>query len=95
MKWVKWLYLADNGETQFGQMPLQEVQKELAKFEKEARRLLEKENADHVVYGMKLYDENGEIDKVKFYLHPMGEEEFQKDVASLKNCVIYAVHARK
>lgn len=95
MRWVKWYQYADQGMVNCGQMPLLDAHKNLREFSKYARELLEKTGADHVVYGMKVYGEKDRLEAVKFYMKPMSDEEFQKDVANLKNCVIYAAHALK
>ena len=90
--WVRWSKWESGGMTQFGQMPLREVAGHLRRFAEEAKRLLENTGADHVVYGMKTYDEDGTLEHVTFYLWPMNDEEFQSDVATLKGVTIYALH---
>lgn len=92
--WVKWYQYGEEGMINFGQMTLGDVGNELAKFRKLAVGALAASEEDHVVYGLKVYAEDGSLDCVKFYLKPMSDEEFQKDVATLKNCVVYAVHKR-
>lgn len=94
MKWVRWSQWDNGGMVGFGQMPVQDVEKDLQKFEQEASIILKKTGADHVVYGLKVYDDEGELAAVKFYLKPMNDEDFQKDVASLKDVVVYALHKR-
>lgn len=94
IKWINWSRWSDGGMVNFGQMPSTDVEKNLQKFKKEAARLLEKSGADHVVYGLKTYDDNDELESVRFYMHPMGDAEFQKDVATLAKCVVYALHKR-
>ena len=42
---------------------------------------MDETGADHVVYGMKIY-EDGHLKEARFYLKPMSEEEFDR-VASL------------
>ncbi|MBR3973035.1 MAG: hypothetical protein IKJ99_03675 [Oscillospiraceae bacterium] len=95
MKWIKWTQWESGGCIGIGQMPGREVEKNLQEFEKQAAKVLKETGADHVVYGMKLYDEDGELEEVKFYMVPIDDEKFQKDVASLSGCVIYALHARR
>lgn len=94
-KWIKWTQWDKGGMVGFGQMPGRDVEKNLQNFELEAAKVLKETGADHVVYGMKLYDENDELEHVKFYMAPMDDATFQKDVASLSGCVIYALHARR
>lgn len=90
--WVRWSQWESGGMTNFGQMRVKDVDGHLRKFAKEAREVLQKTGADHVVYGLKRYDEDGDLEHVKFYMVPMNDEDFQKDVATLKGCTIYALH---
>ena len=90
--WVRWSKWESGGMTQFGQMPLREVAGHLRRFAEKAKEVLDKTGADHVVYGMKQYDADGELEHIKFYLEPMGDEEFQSDLATLKGVTIYALH---
>lgn len=48
-----------------------------------------------MVYGRKLYTEDGELEEIRFYLMPMTDEEFEDRVAPLKNQQVYAVHKMK
>lgn len=57
--------------------------------------MLKKTGVDHVVYGVKSYGDDGELEEVRFYQKPMTDERFEKDVASKTGLVVYAVHARK
>ena len=80
------------GRIEGGQMRWRDIQLNLQKFEREAKKLLDETGADHVVYGMKLY-EDGHLKEVRFYLQPMDEEEFDR-VARLKGVMVYALHKR-
>lgn len=90
--WVRWFQWDNGCMINFGQMRVKEVDGHLREFAKEARKVMEETCADHVVYGMKLYDDDGDLEEVKFYMVPMNDSDFQSDVASLKGCVIYALH---
>jgi len=90
--WVKWFQYGDSGMINYGQMTKKDVAENLKKFEREASSVLSETGADHVVYGLKAYAEDGSIDCVKFYMAAMTDEDFQKDVATLKNCTVYALH---
>lgn len=92
---VSWFQWGGGRLINFGQMRRSEIAQELRKFELEAQKLLKKTGADHVLYGAKWYDENGLVSKVSFYMEPMIEEQFEKDVARLTGVQIYAVHARR
>lgn len=93
--WVRWSHWTDQGMVEFGQMPRKKMQENLQRFEVEARKLLEQTEADHVLYGRKLYDEAGELEELRFYLMPMSDEEFEKEVVPLPGQQVYAVHKMK
>ena len=76
-------------------MPRKKMQENLQRFEVEARKLLAETGADHVLYGRKLYNENGELDELRFYLLPMSDEEFEERGVPLKNQQVYAIHKMK
>lgn len=92
--WVRWSQWDGGGMVGVGQMPLRSVPEQLRKFGEAAMGVLVATGADHVLYGVKLYDDDGELDEVKFYQLPMSEEEFEKDVASIPGVVVYALHKR-
>lgn len=48
-----------------------------------------------VLYGRKLYDEGGDLEELRFYLMPMTDEEFEKEVVPLNGQQVYAVHKMK
>ena len=93
--WVRWFYWHGGRLVDFGQMPKADVSRALREFETRAAELLQKTNADHVLYGLKLYNERDELNEVRFYQKPMTDEQFEKDVASKTGMVAYALHARK
>lgn len=92
--WVKWFQWGQGRLINYGQMRKREVEDVLKEFEVEAAKVLKRSGADHVLYGVKSFDENGEISKVTFYMEPMTDEQLEND-ARLNNCIIYALHARK
>lgn len=93
--WVRWSYWPEFGPVEHGKMPRQKMQVNLQQFESEARKILAKTGADHVVYGRKLFNEAGELEELRFYLMPMTDERFERDVVPLKNQQVYAVHKMK
>lgn len=92
---VRWSYWPKVGPVEHGKMPRKKMQENLQRFEVEARKLLAETGADHVLYGRKLYDESGELDELRFYLMPMTDEEFEKEVVPLKGQQVYAIHKMK
>lgn len=93
-KYVKWMQWGKTGLVGHGMMTLSEAQKELSKFELAAKKLLDETGADHVVYGITKYDDEGEIVDIRFYLKPMNDFRFQVDVAVMENVRVYALHKR-
>lgn len=95
MKWVRWSHWTDAGMVEFGQGPINKLEESIREFEKEAKKVLEETGADHVVYAVKYYDDDEALDEIRFYMIPMADEEFQKDVASQVGVRVYALHNRK
>jgi len=95
MKWVRWSHWTDAGMVEFGQGPLNKLEESIREFEQDAKKVLEDTGADHVVYAVKYYDDNGELDEIRFYMIPMTDEEFQKDVAGKPGIRVYALHKMK
>ena len=94
MSWVRWSQWDAGGMVVVGQMPVKDIQKNLQDFEKKAKEILEKSGADHVVYGLKEYNDDGTLDEVRFYLQPMDEQEFDR-VAGMRGVQVYALHAAR
>lgn len=92
--WVKWSQWTGEGMVNFGQMPVRDIAKYLQAFEMDAKEVLEKTGADHVLYGVKQY-EGRTLTEVRFYMIPMNDEQFEKDVASKRGVVVFALHKRK
>mgnify|MGYP004620423671 FL=1 len=92
--WVRWSQWTGEGMVNFGQMPVRDIAKYLQAFEMDAKEVLEKTGADHVLYGVKQY-EDGTLTEVRFYMIPMDDEQFEKDVANKRGIVVFALHKRK
>lgn len=90
--WVRWSQWGEGGMVASGQMPKLDMQKRLREFELEARKLLKKTKADHVVFGVKYYDKEGKLTEIRFYLKPMSDEEFYRRTGELHGCQVYALH---
>lgn len=95
MKWVKWTKWRVDGMAEHGQMPKADVDMNLRRFEAAASKFLKETDADHVLYGLKYFNESGELEEVNFYLIPMTEEEFEEKVARLTGVQVYALHAKR
>lgn len=92
--WVRWSQWTGEGMVNFGQIPVRDIAKYLQAFEMDAKEVLEKTGADHVLYGVKQY-EDGTLTEVRFYMIPMDDEQFEKDVANKRGVVVFALHKRK
>lgn len=93
-RWVKWSQWTREGMVNFGQMPVRDTAKYLQAFEMDAKEVLQKTGADHVLYCVKQY-EDWTITEVRFYMIPMDDEQFEKDVANKRGVVVFALHKRK
>ena len=82
------------GEVEHGRAPYPQVMDLLRQYEAEAKKLLARTGADHVLYGRKMYDEEGYLAEIRFYLLPMNDERFERDVVPLTNQLVYALHRR-
>lgn len=89
---IRWSQWNNGGVAAFGQMPKRDMQKKLQDFEVEARKLLKQTGADHVVYGVKHFSEEGGLEGIRFYLKLMDEDEFERNVANVPGWQVYAVH---
>ena len=94
-KWIRWTQWTEAGMVNFGQMPARDVEKCLQDFEHQAKEVLKETGADHVLYGVKGYDLDGDLNEVRFYMIAMDDERFQKEVASKAGVTVYALHKRK
>lgn len=91
MNFVDWSQWGDMGMIAHGQMPIRDVAANLQKFEQEAKRILKETDADHVVYGVKYYNADGNLDRVHFHLMAVTDERFDS-IARLSDVVVYALH---
>lgn len=72
--------------------------RELTEYGWRAGRIREEADADHAVYAVKVYGENGELDHVDVYDPPvlLDDREFERRTAAEyeahPGCVIYASH---
>lgn len=95
MKLLRWSRWTDQGMVEFGKMSLEKIQENLERFDAEAWKMLYETGADHVLYARKLYDENWELEEVRFYMIPMSDKEFEERTASKNNQRVFAVHKMK
>lgn len=75
-------------------MPVSQVLPDIQKAEQKASKVLKETGADHVLYGMKIYDEYGRLQMVHFYMWSMQEKEFDKLATRSRNALVYALHRR-
>lgn len=93
-QYISWQRWSADGLLQYGQMSRKNVQSNLDIFRRKALEILQQTGADHVLYAVKHYNEDDELNLVKFYLEPMDDERYDRDVASASGVVVYAVHKR-
>ena len=91
-RWVKWKHFNQNGYVGKDYMLKEDVPKKIKEFEKAAEVLYYNTDADHVLYAIKYFDENSNLEEVKFYELPMTNEEFNLYVARQVRVQVYALH---
>lgn len=94
MAMVRWVAYGRYGRVGGGRMPASQVLPGIQKAEKKASKVLKETGADHVLYGMKIYDEENRLQIVHFYMWPMQEEEFDKLATRSRGALVYALHRR-
>lgn len=94
MKWIPWSRYTDSVVVETGEMPPKELPVLLKEYGAQAKELLEKGGADHVVYAVIEYTPESEMKEVQFYMLEMDDKTFQERVNLLKDSVVYAVHKR-
>lgn len=93
--WVRWSQWTEQGMVGAGTMRKREMQEQLQRFEVKAREVLAETGSDHVLYGIKFYDKNDEVVDLHFYMMPLSDDEFEKEVVPLKGQQVYAIHKMK
>ena len=71
-----------------------EYGKALIRQEKKARHLMEEEDADHVVYGLRVYNRFDQPVVLQLFLMPMDEDRFEAFSKSCRSAIVYALHRR-
>lgn len=94
-KTIPWTQRDERGLVATGEMFLRDAQQWIQKFEQEARKRMETNGADHMVYAVKNLGKAGEVTGIDFYLKPLTEDEFEKRVAPLTGVQVYAIHRMK
>ena len=110
MEWIRWSRWDSNGQIEGGQIRWRDIQLNLQKFEQEAKKLLDETGTDHVVYGMKIYEDGHDVAPSRglgdVYKRQDGhlkearfylqpmDEEEFDRVAYLKGVIVYALHKR-
>lgn len=92
---VKWSLRDSTGCKQRGEIELAQIPGELLRFEREAARIMKRTGADHVLYGIKIYDQDNRLETVQFYMNPMDDDEFYRLTGRVRNAMIYALHNHK
>ncbi len=88
IKYTEW---GRNGLFSHGTMTLREMDRSLKEYGEYASKVLRKEDADHVLYGIKMYKDD-KLSEIRFYMMPMTEKQFDKLVVPTRNAVVYAIH---
>lgn len=97
MKWVKWTDWTDQEHyiDPSGEMSAPAVEHHIRNFGEKAAKLLRETGADHVVYAVKQFGADGEVDEVEFHMLAMSDAEFEERATNEPGAMVYAHHARK
>lgn len=50
-------------------------------------------DCDHIIYGIKYYNDNNDLTKVNFYeCLGLTDKQFEERTKLINNCIIYAIH---
>lgn len=74
-----------------GMMEDREIFPSLGRRAKEAKELQRRTGADHVLYGMTIYD-GGRMAAVHFYMWPMNDRQFDQVASRCRGAMVYAIH---
>lgn len=94
MDWIRWSRYSDSSVVETGEMPPKDLPMVLKLYGKQAKELLEKNGADHVVYAVIEYTPESKMKEVQFYMLELDDATFQERVNLLTDSVVYAVHKR-
>ena len=85
----------ENKVTERGEMDLHDIGSVLRYQEEKAKKLMEDEHADHVVYGMRMYDKKDRPVLLQLLLYPMNECMFDTFSRHCRGAIVYALHRSK
>jgi hypothetical protein len=76
------------------QMAYKEYQAMLPEWRAEALKQLAETGADHVIYGSRIYNEDGTVKEMNMYMIPLDDAEFYRRTNGVDDLVL-AVHRMK
>lgn len=82
-----------NGET--GYISLKNAEETFRNYAKEARKVMNEKQCDHIIYGSKEYDTDGNLIAVNFYnMICLSDKEFDERISNitLNKYYVYAIH---
>lgn len=91
--WIKFKH-SGRDFTRYGEMDVDKVDATLNEFKRKAISLKYFFNYDHIIYGAKLYDSEGNLIQVNFYEDlTLNDDEFERRTCGVDG-VIYVIHNR-
>ena len=91
IRWSRWNW--STGCVDKGMMEEGEILPSMTRRAKEAVKILKESKAEHVVYGMTIYDGYKPV-AVHFFMWPMGQEQFDQVAKKCRCAMVYAIHRR-
>lgn len=92
MKFIKYVDRSAESTQAFGELPEIEISNRLKQFRGKAIALLHDTNADHIIYGRKIFSEDGQLSEVRFYMLPLCDKDFCETVNRCPGDMFYCVH---
>ena len=91
VRWSRWNW--NTGDVDKGVMEEREILPSMARRAKEAAEIMKRSEADHVLYGMTIYDGYRPV-AVHFFMWPMGQKQFDQVARRCRCAMVYAIHRR-
>lgn len=92
MRFIPYTKTSADGDKDFGEIAETNIPSCLAELRQVAIRYQKYTNADHVIYGRKVYSIDGTLSEMKFYMLALCDKDFNERVNRCPGDVFYCVH---
>ena len=91
VRWSRWN--SETGEVDKGTMEGRDILPSMRQRARKAEEVLKMTGADHVLYGMTIFDGDRPA-AVHFFMWPMKQEQFDQVARKCRCAMVYAIHRR-